>query len=428
MRSIVLGMLVVLGAFTAPAPALAQPPQQSADDYQLRLLVWQQLVEREVNMMAAVLLDDSKWPDVATRLDWAQALGDVVSVVTRPAPGWERVYQLQVQPMNDRLSGLAAALRVDRRDSAVSMLAALRSTLSVAPPGPAATDASPSGTGFLAAPPASGQAAVDAAVSATQASCLARAYVLGWRWESPLTAEEFLRQYWTQWLAQSGADVSIATRGDLSCDDLYQQVQQIVGDRGFEVAQGGGVVASTRPNLVPAQTDRGLALRRYRLLAGSAKRWLPDSMTCFLRTIRPNLTSLRVDGTDCETVVDQLTADSAASGAAAGPDPCAANIAAFRLCLVSLWRDTYRDASRWTPPPEYASFHTDFLGVLTLLSQAADNIQYVDSYQPPTGGQPLTAAARLRYFREARNLVVTAQDQYEQTVGSYDLPLVGGER
>ncbi len=422
MRSMVLGLLLGLSLFGAPAAAQARPlPQQTGDEYQLRLLVWQQLVEREVGTMASTVLDDAQWPDVATRADWAARLDDLVSVVTRPAPGWEQVYQLQVQPINDRLQGLAAALRVDRRESAVSMLAALRATLAASPPGPTTTDDSASGSSPLQDAPSSGQAAADGAILATQANCQTQAYVLGWRWASPLTAEQYLRRYWAQWLDQTGADPSVAENPDLSCDDLYQQVQQVAGDRGFAVAQRGGVVAATAPAPVPARTDRELAARRYRLLVSNAKRWLPDSMTCFLRSIRPGITTFRIGGTSCETVVDELEAGFAASGGAAGPDPCLENVTNFRGCLVGLWRDAYQDAARWTPPPEYASFHAQFLGVLMLLSQAADNV----TFEPPAGGQPLTAAQRAQYLREARNLVATAEDQYDQTVGPYDLPAGG---
>jgi hypothetical protein len=417
MRAVVLGLCLALSALVAPSAVLARPAaQQGADDYQTRLLLWRQLVDLEVTEMASTVLDGSQWPDVAVRADWAARLSDLATLASRPAPGYESLYRAEIQPINDRLEAVAAALRVNRRDSAESMLTALRSVLASGRAPGGAPVADDSGASPLQPSPSSGEAAVDAAIRETQASCMAQAYRLGWRWESPLSPEDYLRQFWLTWLDRTGADAAtVAASGDTSCDGLYEQAQQVTADIGYAVAARGGVLQPSRATTVSAQTDRDLAERSYRLMVSGAKIWLPDSMTCFLRASRTGLTSLR-PGNDCQTVLDALTGEGPGSNSVL--QSCAGTITQFRACLVGLWRDAYRAAIRWTPPPQYADFHNQYLGVLTLLNQAADNT----TYSPPTGAPPLTAAQLADHLRDARNLVITARDLYDQSIAPYDFP------
>jgi hypothetical protein len=401
-----LALVVAVSVLVGAPPAAAAPaPQQPGDEYQTRLLVWQQLVGYEVEPIAAAVLDRTEWPGTAVRQDWAERLVAVASMATRPAPGYEQVYRLEIQPVNDRLHALAAALRVDRREAALTALVALRGILR--PAAPAETAALPTvPVPPLAFAPRSAEQYVTAAIAEAQANCYLYATRLGWRWESSLSPDEFLRGYWLQWLERAGEPGEAAAAAvEPTCEAIYARVQDTAADRGFAAVQRSGVVLPSVPTTLPAQTDVDLANRRYRDLVNGLALLLPDSFLCYLRASR-NVGGLRIGpGDPCNNYIEET-----------GTAACLETLLQLRSCLAGTWRDSYRNVVNWTPPAQYTRFHRELLATLSLANTAADNVLFA----PPEGGRPLSAREQQDLARDARLLIAQALEQFNLAMLLYD--------
>ncbi len=420
MSAVLLGLLVAVAAVALPATAVAQTaPPQPADDYQVRLMLWRQLAAREVAQIEQLIGDDVRWREAGTRMDAADRLAAVIELARRPPRDLEEYFWLEVQPVNNRLDALASAVRTGRREEARAALDALRPSLFAAAPLQVAP-ASPPLT--LQPPPRSIDEYTNAAVQRATASCASQAARLGWRPTLGVSAEEFVRAYWLDWLADAGASTDqLARAEEEDCAALYARVQQVALDQGFALAerQGWVGVVATQP---PATTVRNLALREYHTMVDAVKRDLPETIGCFLRLTRfletPGTGAVAL-GPACENV----RADHPSCGEAR-------SVPALTTCVVGIWERAYQQVASWVPPTGYEAFHLRLLASLTALDLAA---QYTRDSLASANGQATPATPRApgqpgALLRNARGFVEAAERQCLEAFQLYDGSTCGVER
>lgn len=416
MVTVLLGLLVALAAVALPATAVAQTaPPQPADDYQVRLMLWRQLAAREVAQIEQLIGDDARWREAGVRSDAAERLAAVIELARRPPRELEEYFWLEVQPVNNRLDALASAVRTGRREEARAALDALRPALFAATPLQVTPVSSPL---TLQPPPRSIEEYTNAAVQRAMASCASQAARLGWRPTLGVSAEEFVRAYWLDWLADAGASPDqLAQAKEEDCAALYARVQQVALDQGLALAERQGWVGvdATQP---PATAARTLALREYRRMVSTIRRDLPETIPCFFRMVRvlEGTAGSAFLGPACENVVTDHPGCLASSLTDAGINP-----RSFVSCLVGIWQDAYNQAIAWTAPREYDGFHLRLLASLTALNSAAERMNFALQTTTP-------ASRRADEFRNARALVQAAEDQCREAFQLYDGSICGVER
>jgi hypothetical protein len=258
-------------------------------------------------------------------------------------------------------------------------------------------------TCLVLAPPLSAQNGVDCSPEALQEvpqDAVRQAYALGWRCESGVAAEEFLRQFWVSQLQRMG----VAAPPGEDWRALYARAQQITAERGAANVAASGNAASIPPGLPPG-TAQELFRDQYADIVRRYRRLLPDSLPCFFRLTSRNLfVGARAGSIPMPRSCEEIIVRQQLRGPLFLEDVLNAT--------MGVWRDAYRDVSNWTPPPEYLGFHTEFLGAVALLDLAADT-----ETESLTGrddlGRPWTLEVRNRLRLDARSLAVTADERLE---------------